>query len=117
MGLGYAIFVGAGVWHFVGGWAWWLGWRSATGSGKGASGKTAGSNGGYLGSSGGGNEYKRKRRVKWAVNGVAILSTTLWLAGGLGVIGREGEGFGWEAKNWDKIYKAVPMLGTYLLES
>ncbi|KAJ9634308.1 hypothetical protein H2204_006385 [Knufia peltigerae] len=54
------------------------------------------------------------RRKKWRgrmINGVAAAVASLWIAGGLGVVGRSGAGVGWEAKNWDRIYAAVPLLG------
>jgi succinate dehydrogenase/fumarate reductase cytochrome b subunit len=53
-------------------------------------------------------------RRKWRgriVNGVAALMAGVWIAGSLGVVSRSGMGQGWEAKNWDKIYSAVPLIG------
>ncbi|KAK2737908.1 RNA methyltransferase tRNA(m5U54)methyltransferase [Myotisia sp. PD_48] len=117
MSLGYAAFVGVGVWHFVGGWAWWCGWREVLVS-RPADEKKAGANGGYLGSPAGAELYKRKQRRKWIVNGLSIVGTALWLAGGIGVIGQGGLGSGWEAKNWDLLYRQVPLFGRLLaLES
>ena len=63
----------------------------------------------------GGDYGVRKRRNRdWMVNGVAALVAGAWIAGGLGVIGRGGSGEGWEARNWDRIYKAVPGLGRFM---
>lgn len=56
-----------------------------------------------------------KKRRKWrgrVVNGVAAMVAGVWIAGGLGIVGRAGKGVGWEASNWNKIYKAVPILGS-----
>lgn len=114
MGIGYAIFAGVGVWHFVGGWAWWFGWKEVI-QFKRRRGESSGANGGYLGSPEGAELLKRKNRRRWIVNGISIVGTGLWLAGGLGVIGRGGEGFGWEGKSWDQIYRQVPLLGSFLL--
>ncbi|KAK2781099.1 hypothetical protein FQN53_000790 [Emmonsiellopsis sp. PD_33] len=115
MGLSYVGLVGLGVWHFVGGWAWWMGWRKAA-EGPKKLGKSAGVNGGLLGSVRGGSEFLgRSRKVWWVVNGLAFVGAGLWLAGGLGVIGDGGLGSGWEAREWDKIYAEVPVLGKFLM--
>ncbi|OJD13825.1 hypothetical protein AJ78_05748 [Emergomyces pasteurianus Ep9510] len=111
VGLWYAALVGVGVWHVVGGWAWWMGYgRQLTETGIGA-GKSKGPNGGVLGSL----EWRRRsRKVRWTVIGISAAGVGLWLAGGLGVVGRGGEGMGWEARGWDKIYREVPLLGRVL---
>ncbi|KAK2810476.1 hypothetical protein FQN50_002965 [Emmonsiellopsis sp. PD_5] len=115
MRMSYVGLVGLGVWHFVGGWAWWMGWRKAAEAPK-KLGKAAGVNGGFLGSVKAGNEFLgRSRRVWWVVNGLAVVGTGLWLVGGLGVIGMGGLGSGWEAREWDKIYAEVPVLGKFLM--
>lgn len=54
----------------------------------------------------------RKKWRGWIINGVAATVAAVWIAGGLGVVGRAGKGVGWEASNWDKIYKAIPLLGS-----
>lgn len=63
-----------------------------------------------------GGDYgaRRRRNRDWMVYGVAAVMAGAWIAGGLGVIGRGGSGEGWEARNWDRIYKAVPILGRYM---
>ncbi|KAF3480985.1 uncharacterized protein GIQ15_06332 [Arthroderma uncinatum] len=114
MGIWYAALTGVGVWHFVGGWAWWFGWREVLVTKKAASGRLPGANGGYLGSEKGAELYQRKKRRRWIVNGVSLVGTALWLAGGLGVIGTGGLGMGWEAKGWDAVYSQVPLLGGLL---
>lgn len=115
MGSYYIALVGAGVWHVVGGWAWWMGWRgAASGLAVKTRGQTSGANGGYLGSAAGSELMRQKKRRWWIINGLVIAGTGLWLAGGLGVIGEGGPGSGWEAKNWDMIYSQVPLIGKYL---
>jgi hypothetical protein len=96
----YAALVGVGAWHFTGGWAWWLGWKGVSGSEK------LGKNRDDI------NQGKRRR---WIINGLSALGMVVWLAGGLGIIGRGGSGSGWEGKNWDMIYSRVPLLGRVLL--
>ncbi|RMD42023.1 hypothetical protein DV735_g3123, partial [Chaetothyriales sp. CBS 134920] len=56
----------------------------------------------------------KKRRRGWIIHGVAATVAAVWIAGGLGVVGRSGLGTGWEAKQWDKIYQAVPILGRFM---
>ena len=56
----------------------------------------------------------KKRRRDWMINGVAAVVAGVWIAGGLGVIGRGGSSQGWEAKNWDRIYQAVPVVGHWM---
>ncbi|EZG08100.1 hypothetical protein H106_02586 [Trichophyton rubrum CBS 735.88] len=118
MGAWYAALTGIGVWHFVGGWAWWFGWREVlvtkrTAPSHGSS--ASGANGGYLGSQKGTELYQRKQRRRWIVNGTSLVGTALWLAGGLGIIGTGGLGVGWEAKGWDALYSQVPLLGGLLV--
>ncbi|ODH12833.1 hypothetical protein ACO22_07871 [Paracoccidioides brasiliensis] len=68
MNLGYAAFVGVGVWHFAWGWAWWMGYKrevAETGKGKGKRvGRSTGPNGGFLGSFETGGEFRRRSRKK-----------------------------------------------------
>ncbi|PGH17516.1 hypothetical protein AJ79_01116 [Helicocarpus griseus UAMH5409] len=111
MNLGYVAFVGVGVWHFAGGWAWWMGWRSAAEPESRVM-ENKGPNGGLLGSKEVGSEWRRKvRKARWVVNGVAAVGALVWLAGGLGVVGRGGLGSGWEGRGWDRIFKEMPLLG------
>ncbi|KAL1981246.1 hypothetical protein VTN96DRAFT_2845 [Rasamsonia emersonii] len=108
----YMAFVAASVWHSVGGWAAWMGWRVTTRRTERSQSK--GPNGGYLGTMETSEERRKKRRTRWIVHGLAALGTALWLAGGLGVVGHGGPGSGWEAKNWDELYKSVPVIGGWL---
>ncbi|MCJ1476992.1 hypothetical protein MMC13_005663 [Lambiella insularis] len=93
-GLGYAIFVGVGSWHVVWGWAKWLGWTPEEANGD--------------------DEEERqrgKRRRWWVLNGVAALVAGVWMAGGLGVVGRGGAAGGWLGRQWDELYRRIPVLG------
>lgn len=105
----YFFFVTASAWHFVGGWATWMGWRVTTAR-KERSHK--GSLDGYRGPTE--TKSKRQRKMWWVVNGIAAAGAALWLAGSLGIVGRAGEGAGWEAKGWNEMYSQVPIVGKWL---
>ncbi|KAJ5152821.1 uncharacterized protein N7482_009299 [Penicillium canariense] len=107
----YLLFVTASVWHFVGGWATWMGWRVTTAR-KERSAK--GSLEGYLGHAENQDRAKRQRKMWWMVNGIAAVGAALWLAGALGIVGRAGEGSGWEAQGWNEMYSQVPVIGDWL---
>jgi hypothetical protein len=108
----YLFFVTAGAWHFVGGWATWMGWRVTTARRERGSNK--GSLEGYFGLSDNPERAKRQRKMWWMVNGIAALGASVWLAGALGIVGRAGEGAGWEAKSWNELYSQVPVIGDWL---
>ncbi|KAJ5872020.1 uncharacterized protein N7529_004373 [Penicillium soppii] len=107
----YFFFVTASVWHFVGGWATWMGWRVTTARKE--RGQKA-SLDGLLGFSDSNTRSKRQRKMWWVVNGVAAAGAAFWLAGALGIVGRAGEGVGWEAKGWNEMYSQVPIIGGWL---
>lgn len=91
--VGYATFVTIASWHFVTGAAKYLKLSRE-----------------YITEGGLSGSLRRKWRSR-IINGLAATVAAVWIAGGLGVVGRSGMGVGWEAKNWDKIYGAVPILG------
>ena len=105
----YFFFVSASVWHFVGGWATWMGWRVTTARKERGQ---KGSSDGYLRLTE--TKSRRQRKMWWVVNGIATAGAALWLAGALGVVGRAGEGAGWEAKGWNEMYSHVPIIGEWL---
>ncbi|KAE8144181.1 hypothetical protein BDV25DRAFT_167465 [Aspergillus avenaceus] len=107
----YTIFVAVGMWHIVGGWAAWKGWRVTTAR-KERSKK--GSLEGYLGYMRNEERVKKQKRVWWVVNSAAAVGACFWLTGALGIIGYGGHGSGWEANSWNEIYKQVPVIGTWL---
>ncbi|EEP77701.1 predicted protein [Uncinocarpus reesii 1704] len=114
IGTWYVAFVGIGVWHFIGGWAWWMGWREAAALDKERE-KRLGATGGYLGNAKQVKALQKRKRRTWIITGLVLAGSGLWLAGGLGVVGRGGFGSGWEAKTWDNIYSQIPLLGPYLV--
>ncbi|EAW12105.1 putative N2,N2-dimethylguanosine tRNA methyltransferase [Aspergillus clavatus NRRL 1] len=76
----YLVFVTAGVWHFVGGWANWMGWRVTTARKE--RGHKKGSLEGYLGHRDSEQRAKRQRKIWWVVNGIAARLAIIWLSPG-----------------------------------
>ncbi|KAL1656407.1 hypothetical protein SLS61_000870 [Didymella pomorum] len=89
---GFTALVGTGVWHFVWGASQWLGWKPSQVSVY--------------------SEHKdMERKRRWyVINGVAAAITGLWLAGGLGVVGRAGKTVGWIGREFDDLYSKVPFM-------
>jgi hypothetical protein len=87
----YSLLLGVGCGHMVWGWAKWLGvappmgWKPV---------KTAAE----------GQLRKRRIRTWWVINGVAVLVTGVWVAGGLGVVARAGAAWGWLGTVYDNVY-------------
>lgn len=108
----YIALVAAGVWHIVGGWAAWMGWRVTTARKEGR--RSKGTAGDYLGYMESEQVVRKSRRMWWLVNGIAAVGTSIWLAGALRIIGRAGPGSAWEAKSWDGIYRRIPVIGQWL---
>ena len=92
---GFTAMVGVGVWHFVWGAAKWLGFAPSQV-------KNTEEN----------NALVRKRRW-YVINGISATLTGLWLAGGLGVVGRDGKMPGWVGKEYDELYKYLPIIGRW----
>jgi hypothetical protein len=92
---GFTALIGVGVFHITWGWAQWLGLKpdqvSETDSRR---------------------SLIRKRRW-YGINAVAALVTGLWLAGGLGIVGRGGETSGWIGKEFDELYHSMPVIGRF----
>ncbi|KAF9885133.1 RNA methyltransferase tRNA(m5U54)methyltransferase [Aspergillus nanangensis] len=108
----YVVFVAVGVWHIIGGWAAWMGWRVTTARQEHRNKK--GSLEGYLGYPESEQKAKKQRKMWWVVNGMVAVGASIWLAGALGIIGRAGQGTGWEANGWNEIYSQVPAIGSWL---
>ena len=94
--LGYTVMVSVASWHFVGGAAKYLRLTRE-----------------YVTEGGDFGAQKRAWRDR-AVNAVSALIATIWVLGGVGVVGR---GIGaappsaWEMKQWDQVYNAIPVVG------
>ena len=81
----YAALVGIGVGHFVWGVARWNGWMPM------------------------GSDKKARRRWR-TINGICIGFAALWMAGGLGIVGRGGLSEGWVGKGYDALYSKIPLV-------
>lgn len=108
----YVVFVATSVWHLVGGLATWLGVRVTTARTERGQALSKSTTIGILGESK--DEAARRRKNRWLVHGVAALVTAVWLAGGLGIVGRGASGSSWEVQSWDKLYSSVPVIGEWL---
>lgn len=95
-GLGFAALVGVGTWHFVWGWAKYLGLTPE-----------------YVGSAGETGKRERRRRW-WVVNAVSAVLAGVWMAGGIGVVGRAGAATGWVGREYDELYRKIPILGNWM---
>lgn len=92
---GFSALVGVGVWHFVWGAAKWMGFTP--------------------------NQVKQseeergliKKRRWYVLNGLSAGITALWLAGGLGIVGRDGLMPGWVGKEYDELYKYLPVVAKW----
>lgn len=94
--VGFTALVTVGSWHIVSGWARWMGWLPT-----------------QLTKWSSDIQLRRKRRF-YLINGAAAALAGLWLAGGLGVVGRGGKSTGWLAKEYDFLYSKIPLVGPYL---
>jgi len=82
---GYTALVGVAAGHFVWGIARWNGWTPKP------------------------NEKSARRRW-WSLNGLSLAFGLIWMAGGLGIVGRGGETEGWIGKGYDVLYSKIPLL-------
>ncbi|KAH7077526.1 hypothetical protein BKA63DRAFT_267267 [Paraphoma chrysanthemicola] len=91
---GFSALVTIGTWHIVWGAAKWLGWAPSQVSP---------------------NESQKAlvRKRRWyTINGISAVVAGLWLAGGLGIVGRDGKVVGWIGKEYDELYRYIPFLGS-----
>lgn len=56
-----------------------------------------------------------KKRRWYSINGISALVAGLWLAGGLAIVGRGGKTGGWVGKEFDELYKSLPVIGRWAL--
>lgn len=94
--VGYAVLVAVGVWHVVGGAAKWFRVSPE-----------------YV-VEGGDYGARKKRKRRRVINATIVGVYLVWIAGGLGVVGRGDAGSGWEARNWEYLYASVPLVGRWL---
>jgi hypothetical protein len=89
---GFVALVSVGTWHFVWGWARWLGLSPA-----------------HVEATESRRHLTKKRRW-YAINGAALALTGLWLAGSLGIVGRGGRTGGWIGREFTELYDAMPLI-------
>lgn len=92
---GFSALVGIGVFHLAWGAAKWLGLAPSQVKNEESQ-----------------KQFARKRRW-YIINGISAAVTALWLAGGLGVIGRDGKVPGWVGKEYDELYKYIPFIARW----
>lgn len=93
---GFAALLGVGCWHVTWGWAKWLGYTPDQSTELGAK-----------------RELSKKRRW-YIINALAATVTGLWMAGSFGVVARGGEALGWVGKQYDQMYRMVPIIGRWM---
>ena len=91
--IGYSALIVVGTWHFVWGGAHWLGFSPRSISTDRAEAK--------------------KRRI-YMLNALSTGVAGLWMAGGLGVVGRGGETSGWVGRGYDELYSRIPLVGRWM---
>lgn len=97
--VGFVAMITVGVPHVVWGWARWLGVPPTKGP-KGSQERAV-----------------TKKRRWYQVNAIVAAVATLWMAGGLGVVGRAGKVAGWVGREYDDLYRSLyrswPILGRW----
>lgn len=94
--VGFAALLVVGCFHITWGWAKWLGWTPDQVTNMGPE-----------------RGLIRKRRW-YTINGLAAGVTALWMAGSFGVVARGGAASGWLAKQYDEMFRKIPILGLWL---
>lgn len=93
---GFSALISVGVWHFTWGWAKYLNFTPVQ-------------------VTQGGQEGRMIRKRRWyLINAASALVTALWMAGGLGIVGRGGEVSGWVGREYDELYQSIPVIGKWL---
>ena len=62
-----------------------------------------------------GTERALEKKRRWyVINGIAAAVTALWMAGSFGVVAKAGPAAGWIAKQYDEMYRRIPVAGRYM---
>jgi hypothetical protein len=97
--VGFAALVWTAVFHMTWGWAKWLGWTPQQVTSA-------------VVKEGQSVEAVKNRRW-YTINGVMIGTVALWMAGAMGVVGRNGPAVGWVAAVYDGMYENIPIFGRW----
>ncbi len=98
--VGYTLLIGVASWHFAWGMAKWWGY-------------TPDSSTPFRQASAMDRAWWRKRRW-YILNAISVGLAGVWMAGGLGVVGRGGLATGWVGRGYDELYKTIPLIGRWL---
>lgn len=93
---GFAALITIGCFHMTWGWAKWLGLTPDQTTELGA------------------ERALVKKRRWYTINGVAAGVAGLWFAGSFGVVARGGAAVGWIGKQFDEMYRLVPVVGRWM---
>ena len=93
---GFGALLTIGCLHITWGWAKWLGFTPDQVTDMGSE-----------------REMKKKRRW-YLINGAATGVTALWMAGSFGVLARGGAATGWVARQYDEMYRKIPLVGQWM---
>jgi hypothetical protein len=93
---GFAALITVGSFHITWGWAKWLGLTPDQATEMGPE-----------------RDLVKKRRW-YTINGVGAAVAGLWFAGSFGVVARGGAATGWVAKQYDEMYRMVPIVGRWM---
>ncbi|KAI5360684.1 Putative MDM10-complementing protein [Septoria linicola] len=93
---GFAALLSVGCWHFTWGFAKYFGWLPE-----------------QVTEYGGGREVQKKRRW-YVINAIAAAVTGIWMAGSFGVVARGGEAPGWIGREYNEMYKMIPIVGRWM---
>ncbi|EMF11147.1 uncharacterized protein SEPMUDRAFT_68467 [Sphaerulina musiva SO2202] len=93
---GFAALLGVGCFHFTWGFAKYFGWSPEQVTEFGA------------------RRELRKRRRWIVINAIAAAITGLWMAGSFGVVARHGEAPGWVGREYNEMYRMIPLIGRWL---
>lgn len=94
---GFGLLLTVGCWHITWGWAKWLGYTPN-----------------QVTSADGGDRALARKRRWYVINGVAAAVTGGWMAGAFGVVGRGGQAAGWLARQYDEMYRSIPIVGRWM---
>lgn len=94
--VGFAALLGVGTFHITWGWAKWLGWTPDQSTELGA------------------RRALSKKRRWYTINGIAAAVTGLWMAGSFGVVARGGAAPGWVGRQYDEMYRLLPIIGRWM---
>ena len=93
---GFAALITIGCWHVTWGWAKWWGFTPEQTTELGSERNLA------------------KKRRWYTINGIAAAVAGLWFAGSFGVVARGGAAAGWLGRQYDEMYRLIPIVGRWM---